>query len=92
MPIQDSYTLIGSTFGCELIAIQIIKVMCACIFFGLSILPYILIGADDPSKVGGIYLAQLIVLIVPLMFCSFCMMTVYDKLVYAINDKFGFNE
>jgi hypothetical protein len=66
-------------------------VLWAAVIFGLSVLPYILIGIKDPSKVGGIYVLQFVVLILPFFFCSFCMMTVYDKLVYAINDYFGFN-
>jgi len=92
MPIQDSYTLISTNFGLEYLVKLMIRVLCAIVFFGISLLPLILIGIDDPSKVGGVYVLQFIVLILPLIFCSFCMMTVYDKLVYAINDKFDFNE
>ena len=92
MPIQDAYSILGTPFGSELMIKQIIRIICASVFFSISAIPFILIRDKDPKKVGGIYVLELVILILPLMFCSFCMMTVYDKLVYAINDKFGFND
>ena len=79
----------ASLNNCELAQKLLIRVICALIIFGISSIPIIILGLDG---MGNIYVNQIFVYIIPLLFCSFCMMTVYDKVVYAINDRFGYNE
>ena len=94
MPIQDYYTLNYKRCTCQVVSKVMLRV-----FFGLSPLllctwPVLFLDSLKASMHGlasGIA-EQAVVVFVPCLFSAFYLFTLYDKTVYWIQDKFGYND